>query len=86
MKKKDKLKEVEEFLEKHKISGIIRIPEHGTFSMFANQGDKLSILEHAKIELELLKELRKNEVCFRVDEENYISKQKNKNKKIPIYV
>ncbi|MCK5625147.1 hypothetical protein KAI04_04875 [Candidatus Pacearchaeota archaeon] len=87
MKKKDKqniLDEIDEFFNKHNISGIIRIPNYGTFSNFKSEGDKLSILEYAKIELELLEQLRKNEVNFRLCEENDILSKKNK--KHPKYI
>lgn len=83
-KKKNKLKEVEDFLEEHGISGIIRIPDYGTFSMFLESGDKLSILEHAKIELDVLDELRKNEVKFRIAEENRLASKKSK--EFPRYI
>ena len=83
-KKKDKLKEVEDFLEEHNISGIIRIPDYGTFSMFANPGDKLLILEHAQIEVDISKELRMNEVNCRINEEN--NKISQRNKKYPSYI
>lgn len=52
MNKKEKiLKEIEKFFEKHEISGIIRVPNAGTYSLFGSEDDKLLVLEHFKVEL-----------------------------------
>lgn len=52
MNKKEKIiKEVEKFFAKHNVSGIIRIPNAGTYSLFSSDEDKLLVLEHCRVEL-----------------------------------
>lgn len=55
MNKKEKLlKEIEKLFNKYNLSGIVTIPQNGTFSLFSSEGEKLVILHHAKIELKKL--------------------------------
>ncbi len=52
MNKSDKiLANIEKLFKKYQLSGLITIPQQGTFSLFASEGEKLILLQHAKIEL-----------------------------------
>ncbi len=62
--------EVENFLNLHKISGILDIPKVGTFSYFQNDGGRLLVLDRAKIELGVIDNIIENEIKFRVKEEH----------------
>lgn len=47
---KSLMDEIERILAKLRVSGILYIPNYGTMSLFANETDKVRVLEHAKIE------------------------------------
>ena len=57
---------LEKFLKKHKISGIFFIPGYGSATIFKNEIDKLVVLNHSQLELDVEKEKHGNEVFNRV--------------------
>lgn len=57
---------LEKFLKKHKISGIFFVPNYGSATIFKNDLDKLAVLDHAKLELDVEKKKRIDEVNKRV--------------------
>ena len=63
IKKEDKkLKEIEDFLNKNKVSGIIFIPKIGVFNFFQNTNEKLRILNHTSTEI-LYEEKKKEQLA-----------------------
>ena len=50
-KKENTIKKIENFLNKHKISGILYIPGHGVFNHFESTNEKLRLLDHAATEI-----------------------------------
>lgn len=64
-KKENILGEIEVFLNKHKISGIIRIPGIGVFSKYVTIPDRLIVLDQARIELMIRDRELQNEVYTR---------------------
>lgn len=50
-KEADKIENIEAFLNRNKISGIIRIPNKGTFAIFQTFGDRMVVLDQARLEL-----------------------------------
>lgn len=81
---KAKIKKIEDFLEKSKISGIIRIPGIGTFSTFRTFEDKLCILDHARVELLAQDLITQDEARERI--ENSSSNTRKKTIKRPLYI
>lgn len=73
MVKKESVIEVfnktDEFLKKHKISGIIFIPGYGSATIFRNDFDKLVILDHAMLEQSVEDKKRDDEVIRRIANE-----------------
>ncbi len=75
---------VQTFLNKHNISAILLIPNFGVFSCFQSEGDKLEILEQAKMEDEIRTKLMDAEVGNQIqDNFKYFRK---KHKQTPEYV
>jgi len=50
-KKEKKIKQIENFLNKHEISGILYIPGYGVFNHFESSNEKLRLLDHAATEI-----------------------------------
>ena len=82
--KKIEVQEIEEFLNKHNIYAILMLPNFGVFSCFQSEGDKLEILEQAKMEKKIRDKLTNTEIENRIqDDINYF---RNKNNHTPNYI
>lgn len=79
-KKEKKIKEIEDFLNKNKISAMVYIPKAGVFNHFNSHNDKLRLLDHAATEILFEEKKREKNAQSWIDSE--LKEYSKDNKKV----
>jgi len=93
------LEEISVFLKKHQISGILHLPNDKVVSIYKGDGERLQVLDYAKLEMEydvtlrkytaktlVLDEMQKLQLLEKYDYGNKIKQKKKTNNKHMEYV